>query len=218
VEERRLVIWESLFRRALRIIDSVDADVLPPERWSFGGGTVLMRRYRHRFSKDIDIFVPDPQYLGYLSPRLNDEVEEMTSHYNEQANFIKLYFPEGEIDVVAAGALTRPATVSEFVLGRQVQVETSAEILAKKIYHRAKHFTARDLFDFALIAEKEPTALSSISHIVHERRDALLERIGSNDTTLRVVFAQLDVLDYRRSYDECVDLVRAALGRDAAST
>lgn len=211
MEERRLAVWESLFRRALQIIDSVDGDVLPPERWSFGGGTVLMRRYRHRFSKDVDIFVPDPQYLGYLSPRLNDEVEAMTTHFNEQANFIKLYFPEGEIDIVAAGALTHPASRVESVLGRAVHVETSAEILAKKIYHRAREFTARDLFDFALIAEKEPAALSSISNILRERRDALLARIGANEATLRVVFAQLDVLEYRRSYDECVETVRAAL-------
>ena len=33
-----------------------------------------MRRYRHRFSRDIDIFVSDPQYLGYLDPELNDAV------------------------------------------------------------------------------------------------------------------------------------------------
>jgi hypothetical protein len=90
----------------------------PADRWSFGGGTVLMRRYRHRFSKDIDIFVPDPQYLGHLSPRLNDEVEAMTAQFNEQANFIKLYFPEGEIDIVAAGALTQPSSRMESVLGR----------------------------------------------------------------------------------------------------
>jgi predicted nucleotidyltransferase component of viral defense system len=99
----------------------------------------------------------------------------------------------------------------ESVLGREVQVETSAEILAKKIYHRAREFTARDIFDFALIAEKEPASLSGISHILRERRDTLLARIKANDATLRIVFAQLDVLEYRRSYDECVDLVRAAL-------
>jgi predicted nucleotidyltransferase component of viral defense system len=122
-----------------------------------------------------------------------------------------LYFPEGEIDVVAAGALTHPATGMEIILGRQVQVETSAEILAKKIYHRAREFTARDLFDFALIAEKEPESLCSISNILRDRRDTLLVRINENDATLRLVFAQLDVLEYRRSYDECVDLVVAAL-------
>jgi hypothetical protein len=117
VEEHRLAVWESLFRKALQIIDSVDADILPSDRWSFGGGTVLMRRYRHRFSKDIDLFVPDPQYLGHLSPRLNDTVEAMTTQYIEQANFIKFYFPEGEIDVVAAGALTEPSSKMETILG-----------------------------------------------------------------------------------------------------
>jgi hypothetical protein len=28
--------------------------------WTLGGGTVLMFRHRHRLSKDIDIFVPNP--------------------------------------------------------------------------------------------------------------------------------------------------------------
>lgn len=170
-----------------------------------------MRRYRHRFSKDIDLFVPDPQYLGHLSPRLNDTVEAMMTQYIEQANFIKFYFPEGEIDVVAAGALTQPSSKMETILGRQVQVETSAEILAKKIYHRAREFTARDLFDFALIAEKEPSSLSKISNILCARRDTLLARINANEATLRLVFAQLDVLEYRRSYDECLDLMKKAL-------
>ena len=72
--EDRSRIWESLFKKALAIIDSGDPNGLRADKWSFGGGTVLMRRYRHRVSKDVDIFVPDPQYLGYLSPRLNDAV------------------------------------------------------------------------------------------------------------------------------------------------
>jgi hypothetical protein len=45
-----------------------------------------MRRHHHRLSKDIDIFVPDPQYLGYLTPRLNAEAESLTTKYVEQAN------------------------------------------------------------------------------------------------------------------------------------
>lgn len=69
--ESRLKIWETLFQRALTLIDSISAAGVTLNDWSFGGGTVLMRRHRHRVSKDIDIFVPDPQYLGYLSPRLN---------------------------------------------------------------------------------------------------------------------------------------------------
>jgi hypothetical protein len=48
----RLKIWETLFQRALVLIDSVEKAGITLKDWTFGGGTVLMRRYRHRFSKD----------------------------------------------------------------------------------------------------------------------------------------------------------------------
>lgn len=208
--EHALNLWEALFRKAQLIIDSV-GEALPADRWTFGGGTVLMRRYRHRFSKDIDIFVPDPQYLGHLSPRLNDCADGLTSHYNEQANFLKLYLPEGEIDFVVARPLTHPHAQTEEILGRPVQVETSVEILAKKIYHRGKDFTARDILDFALLVEKEPAVLTNIQPILRQRRQAMLARIDTDEPRLREVFSQLAVLEYRRSYDECVQIVRTAL-------
>jgi hypothetical protein len=79
----------------MRIVDSVAASGERFDDWSFGGGTVLMRRFRHRLSKDVDIFVPDPQYLGYVSPRLNDTAADLTPSYLETATSVKLYFPEG---------------------------------------------------------------------------------------------------------------------------
>lgn len=102
----RLILWETLFQRALLLIDSARDSGATLDNWSFGGGTVLMRRHHHRFSKDIDIFVLDPQCLPYLSPRLNDKAESLTSDYVEQADFLKLNFPEGEIDFVASAPLT----------------------------------------------------------------------------------------------------------------
>ena len=107
--EDRLKIWETLFKRALVLIDSVQKAGITLSDWSFGGGTVLMRRYRHRFSKDVDIFIPSPQYLNYLSPHLNDVTEEMTGDYTLQAEFLKLRFPEGEIDFVVSEPLTESA-------------------------------------------------------------------------------------------------------------
>lgn len=209
--EDRLRIWEALFRKALRVIDSADPGAFRPENWSFGGGTVLMRRYHHRLSKDIDIFVPDPQYLGYLSPRLNDTVGELTSNYNEQATFLKLYFDEGEIDFIVSRPLTTRPTVVETVFDRPIRVETSAEILAKKINYRGPEFTARDIFDFSLLAEKEHEALEKAKPYIREQRDAILARISSADKILRTTFAALEKLDYHRTYDECVDIVKDAL-------
>ncbi|MBI3043594.1 MAG: nucleotidyl transferase AbiEii/AbiGii toxin family protein [Betaproteobacteria bacterium] len=210
--EDRLRVWETLFQRALELIDSVSYAGITIEDWSFGGGTVLMRRHHHRFSKDIDIFVPDPQYLGYLNPRLNTRAELLTTKYVEQSNSLKLIFPEGEIDFVASAPLTEDPTITEQLLGRPVQVETSTEIVAKKVWHRGVEFTARDIFDFAMVTEREPKALWRIEPVLRDRRDAVLHRIISQDAFLRDAFAELEVLDYRRSFDECVALVRKAFG------
>lgn len=210
--EDRLKLWQTLFQRALLLIDSARDSGATLDYWSFGGGTVLMRRHRHRCSRDIDIFVPDPQCLPYLSPRLNDQAESLTSNYVEQANFLKLNFPEGEIDFVASAPLTENAAVTETLFEREVQVETSSEIIAKKVWHRGDRFTARDLFDLAMVTEKEPEALWQIQPILHDRRDVILAKIASQEAALRETFAALEVLDYRRSFDECVELTRTALG------
>ncbi len=210
--EDRLKIWETLLQRAFVLIDSTSASGKALADWSFGGGTVLMLRHRHRFSKDIDIFIPDPQYLGYLTPRLNDQAEALTSDYVEDERSLKLRFPEGEIDFIASAPLTEKPTGLEALLGRQVAVETSAEIVAKKLWHRGDLFTARDIFDLAMVAEKEPDSLHPIKPILESRREVILARIAAQDANLREAFAALEILDYRRSYDECVGLVKAALG------
>jgi predicted nucleotidyltransferase component of viral defense system len=210
--EDRLKLWETLFQRALLLIDSASKNGAALDDWSFGGGTVLMRRHHHRFSKDIDIFVSDPQCLPYLSPRLNDKAESLTSDYVEQAGFLKLNFQEGEIDFVASAPLTENATVVEILFGREVLVETSSEIIAKKVWHRGDQFTARDIFDLALVAEKEPEALWKIRPILRDRREAILARVGSQKAVLQETFSALDVLDYQRSFEECVELTIKALG------
>ena len=214
--DERLKTWEILFERALVLIDDARASGIPVDNWTFGGGTVLMRRHRHRLSKDIDIFIDDPQFLTYLTPRLNQTAESLTSSYLEDHNFLKLAFPEGEIDFVAAPPLTPSHARHETILGRRFLVETSAEIVAKKVWHRGAEFTARDLFDLAMVAEMDSQALLEIRSQLSERRDVVLARIERREPLLRETFEALAVLDYRRSFDQCVKLVRDALSRAAS--
>ncbi|HEX5139523.1 MAG TPA: nucleotidyl transferase AbiEii/AbiGii toxin family protein [Dehalococcoidia bacterium] len=211
MDEARFKTWETLFRWALELMDSVVGPAKPLTEWSFGGGTVLMRRHRHRFSKDIDIFIDDPQYISFLSPRLNRTAEELTNHYIEQQGFLKLIIPEGEIDFVVSGPLIKDPFRIERLMGRDVRVETSAEIVAKKAWHRGVDFTARDLFDLAMVAEKEPEAIDSIKPILQERRRMILDRIAGHEAALRETFAALEVLDYRRNFDECIEIAKAAM-------
>lgn len=69
--------WQRLFGHAMRLIDDLGAHHIRDPVWTFGGGTVLMLRHGHRRSKDVDLFVPDPQYLGYITPRLADANNDM---------------------------------------------------------------------------------------------------------------------------------------------
>lgn len=55
--------WETLFVHAMTLIGEIAKHGRADPFWTFGGGTALMLRYGHRLSKDIDIFVPDPQSL-----------------------------------------------------------------------------------------------------------------------------------------------------------
>ncbi|WP_232445287.1 nucleotidyl transferase AbiEii/AbiGii toxin family protein [Burkholderia ubonensis] len=127
--------------------------------WTFGGGTVLMLRYGHRMSKDIDIFVPNQQYLGYVNPRISDAASDITTDYEEHAEFVKLVLPDGEIDFVVSRNLTTPGFDEWTLMDHPVKVETAAEIVAKKMWHRGDRPTARDLFDLSLVIEREPDSL-----------------------------------------------------------
>lgn len=209
--DTRLTYWEPLFGHALDILDAAGRGGQRLVDWSFGGGTVLMRRYLHRVSKDVDIFVPNPQWLGYLTPRLNPVAEEKTGEYVEQAGFLKLYFPQGELDFIVASALTASPWVPESIMGRTVRVESSAEIVAKKLHHRGAEFKARDLFDLATVIEREPGCLPALARIAAERKAAVLQRLAEREAALREDFAALDVLDAAPSYDECVARVHAFL-------
>jgi hypothetical protein len=83
--------------------------------------------------------------------------------------------------------------------------------VAKKIWHRGAEITARDIFDFAMVAEFEPGAMLEIAPILRDRRGAVLERIRRNEQFLRDSFGSLATLDYRRSFDECVQILTERL-------
>ncbi|PPU00299.1 nucleotidyl transferase AbiEii/AbiGii toxin family protein [Xanthomonas arboricola] len=206
--------WEKLFPRALALIDEISqyGGITDPF-WTLGGGTVLMFRHCHRLSKDIDIFVPDPQYLGFVTPRLSDSAADLTQDYTEQPGaFVKLQFEEGEVDFVAAPNLLNDAWDTWDIGGRAVKVETAAEIIAKKMYHRGDRVTARDLFDLALVIEREPQQLLAATPFLLRHREAFLSQIQAPHAGLRAAFNAIAMLDYTPSFDHCVAVVGDFLG------
>lgn len=168
--------WKSLLRSSLRCLETLPATQRP--LWTLGGGTVLMLRYGHRLSRDIDIFLPDPQYLTSLSPRLNDQVANLTSIYDEQSSFLKLRLGQGEIDFIIAPRLTDQAWESWTFENRELFRETPVEIAAKKAFYRAAELKVRDVFDLAFVLEREGLAVERNREVFLARREIIQARLA----------------------------------------
>ncbi len=206
--------WTELFPHALALMDHVAAQS-ENFTWTFGGGTVLMLRINHRHSKDVDLFVNDPQYLNYVNPRLSDVAENITSDYDENAEFIKLYLAAGEIDIVVGASLTPTPFDRVTHQGREIRVETSAEILAKKFHHRGDRATARDLFDLCAVATLEPEAIPIALPFMKRHGQAFLDGIRAGAEPVRVQFDRIVTIDFTQSFDASVmqaeAIIKAAL-------
>lgn len=199
----RTGVWTELFPHALKLMAHLERQTLQPQ-WTFGGGTVLMLRIGHRQSKDIDLFVPDPQYLGYVNPRLSDTAEAVSTDYEENAEFIKLFLPAGEIDIVVGTALTdHPFDVATHA-GREIKFETCAEIIAKKMWHRGYQAKARDLFDLCAVAAAEPEAIELAAPFMVKHGAAFLQRLRERAELVEAEFNAIDAIGFRRPFSECL--------------
>ena len=155
-----------LFNKALLILDCAK---IPEEEWTFGGGTALSLYFHHRESKDIDIFLTEAQYLPFLSPRLNEVAREIVDDYTEASNFVKLRFPEGEIDVVVAPYLTKDYCQIMEINGRKVRLETPEEIIVKKLFYRAENLKIRDIVDITIVYRERKTMLKQYFLLIYPK-------------------------------------------------
>jgi hypothetical protein len=157
LRHRKEGAWLKLAGIASTIVDDAQKTATSSLHAVLGGGTRVMLALNHRISNDIDLFIRDPQWIGYLSPRLNANVEGLTSAYEETAVSLKLRFTEGEIDfIVAAPLLQLPEESSQET---SFPLEPIAEVLAKKLFHRGWQLAPRDLFDWWAIETKAPSAV-----------------------------------------------------------
>lgn len=131
-------------------IEAIKEAGMPDGSWSIGGGTVLAVYYNHRLSKDIDVFITDAQYLAELSPRFNSAVEDV-SDYLEMTNFISLTFPEGKVDFITSGQLTKFSPQTALFCGKSVPLDDPVEIVTKKMFYRYEQLLPRDLFYLAVV-------------------------------------------------------------------
>jgi hypothetical protein len=161
-----------------------------------------MLRLGHRASKDVDIFFTDPQYLPHLSPRLGGEAIWQCSNYDEAGHYLKLRYPEGEIDFIVTADVSsippEPLTlsVSEYDLEPlpTVQLDHPVEIVLKKLHYRGGDLKARDLFDLCVVQCAYPRLLQASLHRIADRKPMLEARLDRmRPDFFRAEIEQLDI-------------------------
>ncbi|WP_421048300.1 nucleotidyl transferase AbiEii/AbiGii toxin family protein [Paraburkholderia sp. A1RI-2L] len=205
-------LWQTLLPNALTLVDEIAKYGKSNPFFTFGGGTVLMLRHNHRVSKDIDFFVPDTQALGYVNPRLSSVAENMCDgQYRESHSFIKLQLEHGEIDFVASPNLVPDAQAYETwtLFDRPVNVETAAEIVAKKMYHRGDQGTPRDLFDLSMVIEHEPDTLAHARPFLYRHLDRFGAALEAPPQAMMDRFNAIDTRDYTPTFEHAVDVVQS---------
>lgn len=180
------VIQQRLLNAALALLDEKNITT-----FAFGGGTALSAFYwHHRYSTDIDIFLyPDGS---------SDRLERLRRNWSES---IKLIFSslgysgvmrapgyyleltiddQSKIQFFDVNPYTQTPYTREHFWGHNLNIETPAEIIAKKIHYRGNKGHPRDIFDIAVAVHHDSTLFSDLTS---------LGRINEND--LNILYATL---------------------------
>jgi len=175
--------WLHLFNKAHKMLNDVSSHLGDyPMDACLGGGTRLMLLLQHRVSHDVDIFIHDAQILGYFAPRLSSFIPDNVLSYDEDSNYVKLKFDDGEIDIIVSPNIT--GKKPEFSESLNFYLESPTEVIAKNLYYRGNSITARDVFDWRSLSSIAPDALdyASISPIIQSKLSGITESLkGMSD-------------------------------------
>lgn len=136
-----------------------------------GGGTALAMRWAHRHSTDVDLFTDGPPYARLYERRrvLERELEDRGIPLNAariRPRNLKILLQDSEVTLFSGGPMLPGLPPSgDTVRGTRVELEGTAEILAKKLAGRMldtpRQLLERDLYDFAVADRLDPEAVKT---------------------------------------------------------
>ncbi len=196
--------------------------------WTLGGGTALMLQIAHRDSHDIDLFIPDPQFLPFLNPVLQEHQMWMqpSGYQTDGTGMLKIAFKGvGEIDFICSGMLTKPGSVRAAIAGNELSLETPEEIIAKKIRYRGSNLQPRDMFDTAATVQHhgEESLIAALLPMADACATALRIAERMDQTLVRNIIGQLAIrqpFEYLReeAQDMTVDFLRKVVDASTAGS
>lgn len=107
--------------------------------------------------------------------------------------------------------LTQPNCEIVDYEGRPIRVETSAEIIAKKMWHRGDQAKARDLFDLCAVATFEPEAIEIALPYMKRHAAAFLQRLDARAEVAEAEFNRIEARSFQMPFWECLVLAHAIL-------
>jgi len=108
------------------------------------------------------------------------------------------------IDIVVGTALTdQPFEVVRHA-GRDIKFETSAEIIAKKMWHRGNRAKVRDLYDLCAVAEAAPEAIELAAPFMGKHGAAFLQRLHERAEFVEAEFNVIDTIGFQRPFAQCL--------------
>ena len=158
---------------ALARVAPVLSEWLGPEGYVLGGGTVLAARWQHRVSTDIDLFTDLARYQGAIVSRRESVAEALRGLVGAagegtvevERGWLRVQFAEAPVALMTIPRPTIQDPYDQRVQGAGVPTESTAEILARKVQSRILDlgvFTARDLYDILVAADRDPAALRRV--------------------------------------------------------
>lgn len=134
-----------------------------------GGGTALIARWHHRWTHDLDFFIEAGPYACLYQNAIAFErdiraVGAIRSLKVRPHTAVVIFQDGTEISIGTTPPFTDNPRSTDTVRGTAVALETSAEILAKKLGGRILRnniFVPRDLYDLVIAWRSEPDSLSA---------------------------------------------------------
>ncbi len=135
----------------------------------FGGGTALAARWAHRHSTDVDLFVDSDRYLhfqrntgGRFTLDLTAAAPVIRLAIGRDDTYIRFRGLDGHI-TVNPGALTSEPRSPDTVRGTRLPLETTNEILGKKLVFRMaqrRTILSQDVYDIAWANRRDSAELA----------------------------------------------------------
>ena len=156
-------------------------------QYEIGGGTVLAARWHHRYSNDVDCFMDENTFRStYERNRelITEALRELetsgrlTARHHSSRMLIMEFADLGEMFLVSGGNLTPTQDTSECEASTGIRLESTADILAKKLAFRVLEgrWKQRDFFDLIVASRCAPLAFQTAMNVLTEaERDEIAE-------------------------------------------